>query len=298
MLELVDRFLPVLCKIEGDLGGAPDIDDLSRTAFFSKYHFQRVFREVCGRSVGEYVRARRMTQASEILLHTDWSMDRVAEAVGYQSPRTFRKAFVFHYGMAPAEYRRQGKTYWHRYYAALTEGELQHLHSGNITLDPEIREWPERRFAGFSRLLPMDSPESDLLFERARAIVPPGSPAAASPRCFVWNSPEERLLRMHHFAVVHDRSLFGELPPGCEELVLPPMRTACFRHRGSMAVYEWSKRYIWQEWNARGEWEIDEDSPAELRFRFDGPAISQAGFEVSLPLKRRKAAPAPDPAAL
>ena len=97
---------------------------------------------------------------------------------------------------------------------------------------------------------------------------------------------------MHHFAVVYDRDAVGELPAGWEELSLEPMRVARFRHRGAMAVYEWSKRYIWQEWNRRGEWTIDENRPAELAFRFEGPSISREGFEVVLPLRRREAAEA------
>ena len=289
MLELVDRFLPVLDRIENDLGAPLEIGELSKQAFYSKYHFQRVFRDLCGRTVGEYLRARRMTEASEILLHTDFPMERIAFMLGYRSARTFRNAFEFHYGVSPAAYRRQGTAHWHRYYAALSGGELRHLHSGNVTLEPEIEDLPARRFAGLHRLLPMDSPESDLLFDRARLAVPERAP---DPHCFVWNSPEERLLRMHHFAVVYDRDAVGELPPGWEELSIAPMRVARFRHRGAMAVYEWSKRYIWQEWNRRGEWTIDENLPAELAFRFEGPNISREGFEVVLPLRRREAAEA------
>ena len=44
-----------------------DYDEISKKACSSSYHFQRVFGILCGYTIGEYIRARRLTLAGSEL---------------------------------------------------------------------------------------------------------------------------------------------------------------------------------------------------------------------------------------
>ena len=54
--------------IEENLTGALDVHDVAARAYISTFHFQRIFSSLCGLSLGEYIRRRRLTQAAQELL--------------------------------------------------------------------------------------------------------------------------------------------------------------------------------------------------------------------------------------
>ncbi len=55
----------------------------------------------------EYRIEKRMERAEYLLLHTDESIDSIADAVGYTGGNTFAKEFVKHYELTPAKYREE-----------------------------------------------------------------------------------------------------------------------------------------------------------------------------------------------
>jgi len=302
-LEIVGRILPVLKRIEQDLSRTPTIDELARDAYYSRFHFQRLFRQVCGRPLGDYLRSRRMTRAAELLLGSRWDLQRVADEVGYESVRTLHKAFLAQYGTAPLHYRQARREQWHRSYEAISADELLHLHSGGVSLAAPVTEIPARNYMGASALLPMDSADSSIVLDRflRMGLLQPAT--RTEPACFTWSSPAERLERRHHIAFmvpleprVASSDAASTAPSERPELfTLPPLRIATFRHHGPMATYRWSKRFIWQEWGLAPEWEVDEDQPSELRFRYLGLEVDPTGFDILLPVKLR-AGLSPQPA--
>ena len=49
--------------IEDHITEELDYEEIARTGFSSSYHFQRVFSILCGYTLGEYIRSRRLTLA-------------------------------------------------------------------------------------------------------------------------------------------------------------------------------------------------------------------------------------------
>ena len=66
---------------------------LARIAGFSESHFHRVFQALVGDTVMEYVRKRRLAQATYQLSHTDEKIIDIAFEHGFQSHETFTRAF-------------------------------------------------------------------------------------------------------------------------------------------------------------------------------------------------------------
>ena len=94
--------------IEGNITEELQIEDISGKAFLSPYYFQKGFAMLCGQTVGEYIRARRLSLAGSELAATDAKVIDVAVKYGYDSPDSFTKAFTRFHGATPTQIRKEG----------------------------------------------------------------------------------------------------------------------------------------------------------------------------------------------
>ena len=86
-----------------------DFDDVAGQAYSSPFHFQRVFGILCGLSLGDYIRMRRLSLAGEELSRGNARVIDVALKYGYDTPESFSRAFTRFHGIAPSEAKRGGK---------------------------------------------------------------------------------------------------------------------------------------------------------------------------------------------
>lgn len=82
------------------------IEEISRQANVSPYHFQRTFLILTDLTVGEYLRQRRLTLAAQELSGTDCKIIDLAYKYGYETPEAFTKAFRKQHGVTPSEARK------------------------------------------------------------------------------------------------------------------------------------------------------------------------------------------------
>lgn len=80
-----------------------DYAEIARQAYFSSFHFQRVFHVVCGCSIGEYIRSRRLSLAGAELAAGKLKVIDAALKYGYTSPESFSRAFTRFHGVTPAQ---------------------------------------------------------------------------------------------------------------------------------------------------------------------------------------------------
>ncbi len=72
--------------IEDNITGELDIEAIAARAYVSPFHFQRIFSVLCGFTVGEYIRLRRLTLAAQELSGSDIKVIDAAVRYGYDSP--------------------------------------------------------------------------------------------------------------------------------------------------------------------------------------------------------------------
>ena len=96
--------------IRGNLQSGLTLESLAERVNLSPRHFVRKFKATFGLTPGNFVEELRLDEARWLLVNGADSMAELAEAVGYTSDDTFRRAFERRYGIAPAEYRRRFKT--------------------------------------------------------------------------------------------------------------------------------------------------------------------------------------------
>ena len=92
--------------IESNINEKLTVDYIAKSVNISKYHYQRMFREIMGNSVMSYVTKRKLTLAGMELNKTDAKVIDVALRYGYDSHEGFSRSFKTHMGVTPTDYRK------------------------------------------------------------------------------------------------------------------------------------------------------------------------------------------------
>ncbi len=87
--------------VEAHLTDEIDYEAVAKEAYSSPFHFQRVFSILCGFTLGEYIRMRRLSLAAADLSHTDEKIIDIALKYGYDTPESFSRAFTRFHGITP-----------------------------------------------------------------------------------------------------------------------------------------------------------------------------------------------------
>ena len=109
-MRFTPRRLKVFSSTEDNITEEIDPEVLGRISYSSSYHFQRVFGILCGYSLGEYIRNRRLTLAGADLASSNEKVIEIAMKYGYESPDSFTKAFTKFHGITPSAAREPGAT--------------------------------------------------------------------------------------------------------------------------------------------------------------------------------------------
>ncbi|PIJ50385.1 AraC family transcriptional regulator [Erwinia sp. OLTSP20] len=91
--------------IEKNLDKTLSIDEVAAKSGYSKWHLQRMFRNVTSQTLGGYIRERRLTLAAQALSQTQRPVFDIAMQYGYDSQQTFSRVFRRQFSQTPTAYR-------------------------------------------------------------------------------------------------------------------------------------------------------------------------------------------------
>ena len=131
--------------IEEHLTEPIDYEVVAAQSFSSSYHFQRVFSILCGFTIGEYIRNRRLSLAGQELASSEAKVIDVALKYGYESPDGFAKAFQRFHGILPSEARAKGGNL--KSFSRLV---LKISLEGGSVMNYRIEEKPEMILTGYT----------------------------------------------------------------------------------------------------------------------------------------------------
>ncbi len=103
-----DRINRVTAYIYEHLDEPLDLDRLADVAAMSPWHWHRVYSAMRGETVAAAVRRLRLMRAADELANTKATVEAIARRSGYANVQSFTRIFGDAYGMAPAQYRREG----------------------------------------------------------------------------------------------------------------------------------------------------------------------------------------------
>ncbi len=99
-----------LWTIDRNLGRELTLAGIAQACGVSRHHLAHTFREVAGRPVMDYVRARRLSDAAGALAGGAGDILDLALESGYASHEAFSRAFRAQFGATPEAVRRRGST--------------------------------------------------------------------------------------------------------------------------------------------------------------------------------------------
>lgn len=82
------------------------LDELAENFYLSKSYICRIFKEVTGYTISEYVNIHRIRRAKRYLEETDMSISEIAHTLGYESLTYFERMFKHHMTLSPLKYRK------------------------------------------------------------------------------------------------------------------------------------------------------------------------------------------------
>ena len=83
------------------------LESIANHFYISKCYLSRIFKEVTGFTVNEYINIHRIKEAQELLLNSDYSITEISKIVGYESISYFEKVFKKYTETSPLKYRKQ-----------------------------------------------------------------------------------------------------------------------------------------------------------------------------------------------
>ena len=223
--------------IEENLTEPLEIGTVAGTAGLSPFYYQRIFGALCGMTVGEYIRARRMTLAARELAGTDLKVIDAALKYGYDSPDSFARAFQRFHGITPSAAKESG--------AQLKSFAPLHIKislEGGIMLDYRISEKAPFTVVGVKRRFNSDTSYQEI------------------PKFWnEWLAQGENRPVMGSFGICIDMDgknfdywiadmylPWKEIPEGCETRLIPGGLWAQFRC--TLKTLQTVNTQIWSEW--------------------------------------------------
>ena len=94
--------------IEEHLTEEIDYEIVAKEASCSSFYLQRIFSILCGMTLGDYIRNRRLTLAGNELSAADDKVIDIALKYGYESPESFTRAFSRFHGVTPSKAKNHG----------------------------------------------------------------------------------------------------------------------------------------------------------------------------------------------
>lgn len=260
------------------------LDDVAAIAGVRPHHLVRAFALATGHSVLRYVRGRRLTEAARLLANGPPDVLAVALEYGFPSHETFSRAFRDEFGVSPESVRMQR----HLDRIDLIEP-LRMDDSSFVDLEPpRFVDGDELLVAGLCRrhdasTAPIGIPAQWRRFASLLHRIP-GRVADLTygVRC---NADEHGNLAYVCAVQVAD---LAKLPAEFYGVRIAPQRYAVFTHRANVAEVRRSFHTIWNRWLPESGHEVI-DAPDFERYdaRFD-PAMGEGGFEIWVPVQRRR----------
>jgi AraC family transcriptional regulator len=145
------RINKVIDYVNNNLNKSISLEELASVAFFSPFHFHRIFVAVTGETVNNFTNRIRNEKAARLLKFSKKSISEISMECGFSSSSTLSRLFKQYFGISPSEYRKAGEIKnskirkelipVSKYHCNITEEELENK------FPVEIRQFPERRIA-------------------------------------------------------------------------------------------------------------------------------------------------------
>ena len=271
----IEGFQESIDFIEKNLTDELDIEVIASKAALSPFYYQRIFGALCGVTVGEYIRARRMTLAAQELSRQDVKVIDVAVKYGYDSPDSFTKAFQKFHGITPLQAKDPGAPL--RSFAPL---HIKITMEGGTMLDYRIVKKAPFTIVGVKRPFNSDTSYQEIpkFWDELLAQGEKRPIMGTFGVCLDMKGKE------FDYWIADLYFPWEKIPEGCETRMIPESEWAEFPF--TMENLQETNTKIWSEWlptlkgySLAGEYDIEVYLPPQ-------EGSSEMSVEIWVPLKK------------
>lgn len=242
MKSLEEGIRDALAYIEAHLTDQLDITEIAAQAYVSPFHFQRIFSALCGFTVGEYIRSRRLSEAATVISHSDVRLIDIALQYGYESQESFTRAFRKFHGVSPSAARGGGVSLHN--YAPL---KIKFTLEGGYIMEYRIEEKPAFTLVAM--------PPRRFAYETSYTEIPKywgehmQSPMAKEIMGMYGLCMDEFGSADFEYLIADNYIPQKDIPAGCVTRTLPASKWAVFPCRGPIvATLQATNKRIYDEW--------------------------------------------------
>ena len=238
MADLRADIQNALTYIEENLTEELEIRDIAKKAFLSPFYFQRIFGVMCGISVGEYIRGRRLSLAGEELARSDAKVIDIAAKYGYDSPDSFNRAFQRFHGISPSAAKKAGARL-----ISFAPVKIKQTVEGIHMMEYRIVEKPQFTVMGVSRKFHPETSYQQIPEYWTEMFSHPDFPLmGAYGICIDDNGADGEF----DYWIADNYIPWQEIPDGCKSLVIPGGTWAVFPCK--LKTLQDTNTRMWQEW--------------------------------------------------
>ena len=244
------------------------VADVAQSLGLSSWHFQRVFREHVGETVGSYLRRRRLACALEELKTSDRKVIDIALDYQFGSSEAFSRSFKNEFGTSPQQWRQRGGNIVPFKKPALDRTHLRYIVS-ELKLVPEIRDvnsfWVTGLTVSFVSPLAERAKYMEAIpqiwedFVRRESEIPNKVGAIkigiiegmASPRHHIHDD-------LMDYLACTPVSKVGEVPAGFRSFEVPKGKYAVFKATGYHEQTQYMIDHVYSTWLPQSEYKRTE----------------------------------------
>jgi AraC family transcriptional regulator len=105
--EYIKRINSILSYIDTNLSADLSLETIAKLAFYSPFHFHRLFKSITNETLNGYVTRKRIEKTASILMHKkEISISELVLLFGFSSNSAFTRAFKKYYGQSPSDFRK------------------------------------------------------------------------------------------------------------------------------------------------------------------------------------------------
>ncbi|HEX4385098.1 MAG TPA: AraC family transcriptional regulator [Myxococcales bacterium] len=268
-VDYVERVNRAIDLIVRDLSAPLKLDEVSKAAGFSPFHFHRVFKSLLGETLSQFVKRLRLERALFLMSHApNRSLTEVALDCGFSSSSDFSRSFKQSYGAAPSAFDLESFRSSRReeFERAMSSREAGHrfmtLPAGQNPdgFEAQLRDLPARTVAYLRVLDPYRAGAAQAACERLLAWAIERGLADGQWLGYMWDEPEIVALADCRYDVA---LVVGDVQPAGEigRFEFPPMRVAEVVISGGLDLEARAIDWLYRTW-LPGSGFVPDDQPA------------------------------------
>ncbi len=286
----------VIDYVNVNLDKSFSLEELAGIAYFSPYHFHRIFLAVTGESVNFFTNRLRLEKAARLLKLSNHSISGVAMACGFSSPATFSRSFKQYFEISPSNYKRGAKIEnskirkelfpFEEYLVPMSEEELQ------AAFPVTIKEFPERRVAyirvvdAYREGVVAEAFDQMIAWAKQKKIYEQGTIFGMSlddP----MTTPKDKY--RYEVCLTIPEKLQVESPANIETMIMPKCKYATTVVSGDLSIVATGTNYLFNNWLINSSYEPEHQHGLEL-FLDKNNVCNWEHFDIELciPIKKIK----------